>query len=149
MLARSLPGLDWVRVSLGYWISDSDLERLAAALAALASPSVPPGDFTLEANDGSARAGRLTTAHGAIETPVFMPVGTRATVKAVDPRELEQLGAQIILGNTYHLHFRPGADLIEELGGLHRFMGWERALPRTPVVSRYFRRRHRASTPTC
>ena len=57
-----------------------------------------------------------------------MPVGTRATVKGVDPRELEQLGAQIILGNTYHLHFRPGAELIEELGGLHRFMGWERAL---------------------
>ncbi|MDX6714258.1 MAG: queuine tRNA-ribosyltransferase, partial [Baekduia sp.] len=87
-----------------------------------------PGDFTLETTDGSARAGRLTTAHGVIETPVFMPVGTRATVKGVDPRELEQLGAQIILGNTYHLHFRPGADLIEELGGLHRFMGWHRPL---------------------
>ena len=57
-----------------------------------------------------------------------MPVGTRATVKAVDPRELEQLGAQIILGNTYHLHFRPGAELIAELGGLHRFMGWERPI---------------------
>jgi queuine tRNA-ribosyltransferase len=89
---------------------------------------VTAGDFTLEAGDGEARAGRLTTAHGVIETPVFMPVGTRATVKGVDPRELEQLGAQIILGNTYHLHFRPGAELIEELGGLHRFMGWERPL---------------------
>src|ERR1700712_5480920 len=87
-----------------------------------------PGDFTLAAEDGSARAGVLTTAHGTVETPVFMPVGTRATVKAVDPRELEQLGAQVILGNTYHLHFRPGADVIEELGGLHRFMGWERTL---------------------
>src|SRR5476649_1083321 len=87
-----------------------------------------PGDFTLQAEDGSARAGRLTTAHGVVETPVFMPVGTRATVKAVDPRELEQLGAQVILGNTYHLYFRPGAELIEELGGLHRFMGWERTL---------------------
>ena len=87
-----------------------------------------PGDFTLDAQEGLARAGRLTTAHGVVETPVFMPVGTRATVKAVDPRELEQLGAQIILGNTYHLHFRPGAELIEELGGLHRFMGWERSL---------------------
>ncbi|HMG97908.1 MAG TPA: tRNA guanosine(34) transglycosylase Tgt, partial [Gaiellales bacterium] len=86
------------------------------------------GDFTLEASDGDARAGRLTTAHGDVETPVFMPVGTRATVKAVDPRELEQLGAQIILGNTYHLHFRPGAELIAELGGLHRFMGWERPI---------------------
>jgi queuine tRNA-ribosyltransferase len=89
---------------------------------------VRPGDFTLQASDGAARAGRLTTAHGVIETPIFMPVGTRATVKAVDPRELEQLGAQVILGNTYHLHFRPGAELIEGLGGLHRFMGWERSL---------------------
>jgi queuine tRNA-ribosyltransferase len=89
---------------------------------------VAPGDFTLAGTDGDARAGLLATAHGVIETPVFMPVGTRATVKAVDPRELEELGAQIILGNTYHLHFRPGAELIEELGGLHRFMGWERAL---------------------
>src|SRR3954470_18962460 len=87
-----------------------------------------PGDFTLAAEDGPARAGLLTTAHGTVETPVFMPVGTRATVKGVDPRELEQLGAQVILGNTYHLHFRPGAELIEELGGLHRFMGWDRAL---------------------
>ncbi|MDX6539614.1 MAG: queuine tRNA-ribosyltransferase [Gaiellales bacterium] len=86
------------------------------------------GDFTLAASDGSARAGLLTTAHGTVETPVFMPVGTRATVKGVDPRELEQLGAQIILGNTYHLHFRPGGGLVEELGGLHRFMGWERSL---------------------
>jgi len=87
-----------------------------------------PGDFTLDAQDGPARAGRLTTAHGTVETPVFLPVGTRATVKAVDPRELEQLGAQVILGNTYHLYFRPGAELVEELGGLHRFMGWERSL---------------------
>jgi queuine tRNA-ribosyltransferase len=87
-----------------------------------------PGDFTLEASDGPARAGLLTTAHGVVETPVFMPVGTRATVKGVHPSELEELGAQVILGNTYHLHFRPGAELIEELGGLHRFMGWERSL---------------------
>jgi queuine tRNA-ribosyltransferase len=89
---------------------------------------VTPGTFTLEASDGAARAATLTTAHGVIDTPVFMPVGTRATVKAVDPRELEQLGAQVILGNTYHLHFRPGAELIAELGGLHRFMGWERPI---------------------
>jgi queuine tRNA-ribosyltransferase len=89
---------------------------------------VTTGDFTLAAGDGEARAGLLATAHGPVETPVFMPVGTRATVKGIDPRELEQLGAQVILGNTYHLHFRPGAELIEELGGLHRFMGWERPL---------------------
>ena len=79
-----------------------------------------------------------------------MPVGTRATVKAVDPRELEALGAQIILGNTYHLHFRPGADAIAELGGLHRFMGWERSDPhrfgRFPGL--FARARRAASTPT-
>ena len=126
MLARSLPELDWVRVSLGYWVSDGDLERLAASLRA--ARLMIPGEFTLEAGDGSARAGRLATAHGVVETPVFMPVGTRATVKGVDPGELEQLGAQVILGNTYHLHFRPGAELIEGLGGLHRFMGWDRSL---------------------
>ena len=64
-----------------------------------------------------------------VRTPVFMPVGTRATVKGVLPDELHALGAQIVLGNTYHLHLRPGADLIAELGGLHRFMGWDRADP--------------------
>jgi queuine tRNA-ribosyltransferase len=81
--------------------------------------------FELRASDGAARAGVLRTAHGELETPAFMPVGTKATVKAVAPDELEQLGAQILLGNTYHLHFRPGADLIAELGGLHAFMGWD------------------------
>ncbi len=84
-----------------------------------------PGDFTLEASDGNARAGRLVTSHGTIETPVFMPVGTRGTVKAIDPRELRPLGTQIILANTYHLHLRPGEDLVAEMGGLHRFMGWD------------------------
>ncbi|MBI4237662.1 MAG: tRNA guanosine(34) transglycosylase Tgt [Deltaproteobacteria bacterium] len=72
-----------------------------------------------------ARLGRLTTAHGVIDTPIFMPVGTRATVKAMTPEELQALGAQIILGNTYHLMLRPGHELIRELGGLHRFMGWD------------------------
>jgi queuine tRNA-ribosyltransferase len=81
--------------------------------------------FTLEAVDGDARAGTLHTAHGDISTPVFMPVGTKATVKTVDPQELRDLGAQMILGNTYHLHFRPGEDVIAELGGLHRFMAWD------------------------
>ena len=80
--------------------------------------------FELEAADGAARTGVLRTAHGELRTPAFMPVGTKATVKAVDPDELEQLGAEILLCNTYHLHFRPGADLIAELGGLHRFMAW-------------------------
>jgi queuine tRNA-ribosyltransferase len=81
--------------------------------------------FTLQHTDGDARAGTLHTAHGDVHTPVFMPVGTKATVKTVDPHELRELGAQLILGNTYHLHFRPGDDVIEELGGLHRFMGWD------------------------
>ncbi len=72
-----------------------------------------------------ARAGELTTPHGVIKTPVFMPVGTQATVKAMTPPELEGLGAQIILGNTYHLYMRPGADIVEEAGGLHKFMGWK------------------------
>jgi queuine tRNA-ribosyltransferase len=81
--------------------------------------------FTLDASDGDARAGTLHTAHGDVRTPVFMPVGTKATVKTVDPEELRDLGAQMILGNTYHLHFRPGEDVIAELGGLHRFMAWE------------------------
>src|SRR5256885_6498106 len=81
--------------------------------------------FTVTATDGAARAGILRTAHGDVPTPAFMPVGTKATVKAVDPEELHALGATILLGNTYHLHFRPGDALIAELGGLHRFMGWD------------------------
>jgi queuine tRNA-ribosyltransferase len=81
--------------------------------------------FTLEHVDGDARAGTLHTAHGDVRTPVFMPVGTKATVKTVDPDELKGIGAQLILGNTYHLHFRPGDAVIEELGGLHAFMAWD------------------------
>ena len=81
--------------------------------------------FSVEARDGAARAGRLTTPHGVVETPCFMPVGTKATVKAVQPRELRGLGAQIVLGNTYHLFFRPGTEIISAHGGLHGFMGWD------------------------
>jgi queuine tRNA-ribosyltransferase len=83
-----------------------------------------PGAFEVHATDGAARAATLQTAHGPIETPAFMPVGTKASVKAMDPDQLRGLGAQVVLGNTYHLHFRPGEDLIAELGGLHAFMGW-------------------------
>jgi queuine tRNA-ribosyltransferase len=86
---------------------------------------VVPDTFTLTATDGEARAGVLHTAHGDVPTPVFMPVGTKGTVKAVDPDELRGLGATIVLGNTYHLHFRPGAEAVADLGGLHRFMGWD------------------------
>jgi queuine tRNA-ribosyltransferase len=81
--------------------------------------------FTVTAADGAARASVLRTAHGDIPTPAFMPVGTKGTVKSVDPDELRALGTTILLGNTYHLHFRPGEDLIAELGGLHRFMAWK------------------------
>jgi queuine tRNA-ribosyltransferase len=84
--------------------------------------------FTVESTDGDARAATLETRRGPVRTPVFMPVGTQATVKAMTPAELESLGAQIILGNTYHLHVRPGEKLIARLGGLHRFMGWKRPI---------------------
>jgi len=81
--------------------------------------------FDVEARDGAARAGRLTTPHGVVETPCFMPVGTKATVKAVEPRELRELGAQVVLANTYHLFFRPGTEVVAAHGGLHGFMQWD------------------------
>jgi queuine tRNA-ribosyltransferase len=83
--------------------------------------------FELLATDPStaARRGRLRTRHGTVETPIFMPVGTQGTVKALTPAHLREIGAQIILGNTYHLNLRPGSELVRDLGGLHRFMGWD------------------------
>ena len=84
--------------------------------------------FRVTATDGAARAGVITTAHGEVPTPAFMPVGTKATVKTLHPEEVRGSGARILLGNTYHLHFRPGDELIAELGGLHRFMGWDSAI---------------------
>jgi queuine tRNA-ribosyltransferase len=87
-----------------------------------------PLSFSLQHRDGAARAGLLSTPHGAVETPIFMPVGTQATVKGLTPDMLRAVGAQIILGNTYHLALRPGDDLIAELGGLHKFMGWDRPI---------------------
>ena len=81
--------------------------------------------FRVTATDGAARAGVLRTAHGDVPTPAFMPVGTKGTVKMLHPDEVRDLGANILLGNTYHLHFRPGDELIAELGGLHAFMGWD------------------------
>jgi queuine tRNA-ribosyltransferase len=84
--------------------------------------------FTLLATSGRARRGRLELAHGAVDTPVFMPVGTYGTVKAMAPNELEEIGAQIVLGNTFHLWLRPGVEVIAAHQGLHRFMGWQRPL---------------------
>jgi queuine tRNA-ribosyltransferase len=81
--------------------------------------------FRVETTDGAARVGVLETAHGEIHTPAFMPVGTKATVKSLHPDEVRALGAEVVLGNTYHLHFRPGESLIEQLGGLHAFSGWD------------------------
>lgn len=84
--------------------------------------------FELIKSDGAARRGRLSTLHGTIETPIFMPVGTQATVKGVTPDQLKTIDAQIILSNTYHLNLRPGPDRIRAFGGLHRFMGWDRPI---------------------
>ncbi len=85
-------------------------------------------EFKVEATSGAARRGRLVTPHGEVETPVFMPVGTLASVKGVSQDILEELGVQILLGNTYHLYLRPGVEQVRKLGGLHRFMSWPRAI---------------------
>ncbi|GHV28731.1 queuine tRNA-ribosyltransferase [Synergistales bacterium] len=85
-------------------------------------------EFNLLAECGGARAGEFVTPHGVIETPVFMPVGTQAAVKAMSPDELAEIGAHVILGNTYHLYLRPGAGIVAEAGGLHKFMGWSKAI---------------------
>jgi queuine tRNA-ribosyltransferase len=87
-----------------------------------------PFSYKIEKTCGTARAGRMMTAHGEVETPVFMPVGTLATVKGVPQHLLEELGVQILLSNTYHLYLRPGAEQVRQMGGLHRFMSWERAI---------------------
>jgi len=85
-------------------------------------------EFRVDAIAGAARAGTLSLPHGTVPTPVFMPVGTQATVRTLSPADLQAVGAQIVLANTYHLHVRPGEDVIEQLGGLHKFMAWERPL---------------------
>ena len=84
--------------------------------------------FSLISKSNNARLGRFSTLHGDIQTPIFMPVGTQATVKGVTPRQLDEIEAQIILGNTYHLNLRPGSKLIEDLGGLHKFMNWNKPI---------------------
>jgi queuine tRNA-ribosyltransferase len=86
------------------------------------------GQFTVTATDGQARRASLTTAHGVIQTPIFMPVGTQGSVKALAPDDLENAGAQIILGNTYHLYLRPGDELLARRGGLHRFANWKKPI---------------------
>jgi len=85
-------------------------------------------EFEVQATDGAARAGTWRLPHGVVETPCFMPVGTQGTVRTLSPRDLEACGATMVLANTYHLHVRPGEDVVARLGGLHRFMGWPRPL---------------------
>ena len=85
-------------------------------------------NFTLKKTDGNARRGSITLNHGEVETPIFMPVGTYGTVKAMSPLELKEIGAQIILGNTFHLWLRPGTGILDKFGGLHRFMGWDKPI---------------------
>ena len=82
----------------------------------------------IEGTSGAARAGTLVLAHGSVETPAFMPVGTQTTVRALSPYDLRTSGTQMVLANTYHLHVRPGEDVVETLGRLHRFMGWDRPI---------------------
>src|SRR5438034_745169 len=85
-------------------------------------------EFTIEATSSAARTGTLVLPHGTIETPAFMPVGTQGTVRTLSPADLKSVGAQLVLANTYHLHVRPGEGVVQRLGGLHRFMGWDRPL---------------------
>src|ERR1044072_1808110 len=85
-------------------------------------------DFWIDGESGAARSGTLTLPHGIVTTPLFMPVGTQATAGPLSPPDRKAVGAQIVLANTYHLHVRPGEDVIAKLGGLHKFMAWERPL---------------------
>src|SRR5271157_5352553 len=89
-----------------------------------------PGKFTLEkkSTETKARLGKFETAHGVVHTPVFMPVGTQGTVKTLSNEDLKDCGAEIILGNSYHLYLRPGTEIIDRAGGLHGFTGWDRAM---------------------
>ncbi|MDH4045153.1 MAG: tRNA-guanine transglycosylase, partial [Gemmatimonadota bacterium] len=86
---------------------------------------MPVFTFCVEGEAGAARAGSLTLPHGVVQTPAFMPVGTQGTVRALSPLDLRAVGTQMVLANTYHLHVRPGEDVVAALGGLHRFMGWD------------------------
>src|SRR5579875_994700 len=84
--------------------------------------------FELQATDGAARRGRLTFDRGTVETPAFMPVGTYGSVKAMTPRDIREIGAEIILGNTFHLFLRTGLEVVEQFGGLHKFIGWDKPI---------------------
>ncbi|BBD08382.1 tRNA-guanine transglycosylase [Desulfovibrio ferrophilus] len=100
-------------------------EQLIPAEETAQQELTAPGDFRVCATEGGARLGMLHTAHGTVHTPMFMPVGTVGSVKSVDPRDLTEVGAQVILGNTYHLYLRPGDEVVARRGGLHKFNGWD------------------------
>jgi queuine tRNA-ribosyltransferase len=105
-------------------LTPDTLDASLQGAVSLEAPLGPTPRFKVLSTDGAARVGLLTASHGVIETPAFMPVGTYGTVKAMTPEELEQLGAQVVLGNTFHLMLRPGPAIIDAHGGLHGFMGW-------------------------
>src|SRR6185312_4053639 len=114
-----------MRYACGIGFSATEMRCWFSALAV--TESMQPR-FEVAARCGAARLGRLTAAHGVIETPAFLPIGTYGTVKAMTPEELEALGAEIILGNSFHLMLRPGPEIIAAHGGLHRFMNWRRPI---------------------
>jgi hypothetical protein len=109
-------------------MKNSNKSLMPEPTAAIPQPAGQPGTFTLAATDGAARAGLLQTGHGPVPTPIFMPVGTAGSVKAVAPDDLRAVGARIILGNTYHLYLRPGDELVARRGGLHAFAAWDKPI---------------------
>ena len=118
------------RLFWGRNLRDASAAALDGAQGEAVSFAARPMSFSfeIEATAGAARAGVFVTPHGPVETPAFMPVGTLATVKALDPDDLVQMGASMILGNAYHLHLRPGDEVVREMGGLHKFMHWDRPI---------------------
>ena len=118
------------RLFWGRNLRDASAAALDRAQGGAVSFATRPMSFSfeIEATAGAARAGVFVTPHGPVETPAFMPVGTLATVKALDPDDLVQMGASMILGNAYHLHLRPGDEVVREMGGLHKFMHWDRPI---------------------
>jgi len=112
-----------------FWKLETEVLSSVSSVPSVVKPALEMSlPFEIDARSGAGRAGRMLTSHGVVHTPVFMPVGTLATVKGVPQHMLEELGVEILLSNTYHLYLRPGAEMVERLGGLHRFMAWDRAI---------------------
>src|SRR5262245_44094301 len=111
-------------IHLFCWLSFRDIFPKLKYNRPMSSEQLKLGQFKLHKKIGKARRATFMTAHGSFETPCFMAVGTKATVKAMTPEELKACGTQVVLGNTYHLHLRPGEKLVKKMGGLHKFMNW-------------------------